>query len=45
LWKSDTEGLSVLARRVTDGTAEGVGEVSLIGVQVEMVAAERLLQA
>lgn len=44
LWKSDTEGLAVLARRVADGLSEGVGEVRLIGVQVEMMAAKGLLQ-
>jgi len=34
LWKSDTEHLAVLARPVAQGSAEGMGEVRLVGVQV-----------
>jgi hypothetical protein len=32
LWKSDTEGHAVLARRVTDRLSESVSEVRLVGV-------------
>ena len=45
LYRSDTEPLAVLRRRVADRMPKRMGEVGLIGVQIKIVFAEGLLYA
>jgi hypothetical protein len=45
LYGSDTEQFLILARGVADYLPKRVDEVGLIGVQIEIVPSERLLQS